>query len=203
MATTITLKSKNPGPSITIQSLGGIVVPANGGTYSVVPNITSEVGFMGIYGDEIAALVISEDIRLVVNGREIVDPATAALAASSSSIYDLIETPELDVIQTTDAAPITLSALTLEENTAYHVEAVVVAEKADHSQRASYRLSVTAYRTDGDAVLRGSVTLLHAQKSDPDWDADFTVSGNDLRVTVMGKVDTTVNWKGRLSYIRE
>jgi len=89
MATTITLRSKNPGPAIILQSLGGIVVPANGGTYAVVPDIISEVDFLNLFGQEMAALVAAGNIVLIVGGTPITDTTAAAMQGDPASQEDI------------------------------------------------------------------------------------------------------------------
>jgi len=106
-------------------------------------------------------------------------------------------------VQTTDATQTTLDTLTLDAAKTYHIEAWVVGVKSDDTVRASYHIACTAYRTAaGSATLQGAVTVLHSQESDATWDATFTVSGNDLRVSVTGVAATTVRWACSLQYIR-
>ena len=104
-------------------------------------------------------------------------------------------------ITTTTAVQTTLLTLTLLDENTYHVEASVIGVKSDGSQRASYKMNVTAYRTGaGVAVIQGTITSLHSQESDATWDATFTVSGNNLLVSVTGVAATTIQWGGYLTY---
>jgi len=113
----------------------------------------------------------------------------------------LIVKPAAEV-QTTDATQTTVDSLTLLDENTYHVEAEVVGVKSDGSQRASYHLACTAYRTGaGNATLQGAITSLHTQESDANWDATFTVNGNDLRVSVTGVAATTVEWGCTMLYL--
>jgi hypothetical protein len=104
-------------------------------------------------------------------------------------------------VQTTDATVTSLATLTLLDENTYHARARVIGVESDGSNRASYEITVTAYRTGaGNATLQNTPTVLHAEESDNTWDVDFTVSGNDLRVSVTGVAATTIEWSGILEY---
>jgi len=82
------------------------------------------------------------------------------------------------------------------------VEAYIIGVQNDGTDRASYHLACTAYRTGaGNATLQGTVTSLHAQESNAALDATFTVNGNDLRVSVTGIADETWEWGCILKYM--
>ena len=105
-------------------------------------------------------------------------------------------------IQTTDAAQTTLISHTLLDENTYHVEAQIVAVQSDGTDRASYHLACTVYRTGaGVATLQGSVTSLHTQESNVSLDATLTVSGSDIRVSVTGIVAETWEWGTTITYI--
>lgn len=105
-------------------------------------------------------------------------------------------------IQTTDATVTVLGTLTLLDENTYQIEALVVGVQSDGTNRASYHLAVTVYRTGaGLATIQGSVTSLHTQESDVTWDATFTISSNDVRVSVTGVAATTIEWGSTLTYI--
>jgi hypothetical protein len=105
-------------------------------------------------------------------------------------------------VQTTDATQTTVDSVTLLDENTYHVEAWVVGVKSDGSDRASYHITATVYRTGaGNATLQGAVTAVHSQESNAAWDATFTVSGNDIRVSVTGVAATTIEWGCTLKYI--
>lgn len=105
------------------------------------------------------------------------------------------ETANSSTVTTTDATQTTVATLTLLDENTYHVKALVVGVQSTGGGRASYEIDCTVYRTGaGSATLQGSVTSVHANESDTNWDATFTVSGNDLRVSVTGVAATTVKW---------
>mgnify|MGYP001614650122 FL=1 len=104
-------------------------------------------------------------------------------------------------IQTTDATQTTVDSLTLLDENTYHIKAWVIGVRSTGAARASYEISCTAYRTGaGVATLEGAVTTIHSRESNATWGATFTVSGNDVRVSVTGAV-MTIQWVSLISYI--
>ncbi len=115
--------------------------------------------------------------------------------------YDGFITKPSSEITTADAAQTTLDFMTLLDENTYHVEAYIIGVKSDGSERASYHLAATVYRTGaGSATIEGSVTSLHTQESDSSVEATFTVSGNDLRVSVTGIAAETWEWGAIIKY---
>lgn len=96
-------------------------------------------------------------------------------------------------LTTTTVTQQTIDSITLDDDSAYHATAIVKAFE-DGVNRASYNLEVTAYRDGGNATLQGGVSSLHTSESEALWDATFTVSGNDLRISVTGEAATTIGW---------
>ena len=124
------------------------------------------------------------------------------LTVGAGTKHDGFVTTATAEVQTTDATVTTLDSLTLLDENTYHIEAFIVGVKSDGTDRASYHLSATVYRTAaGGATIQGSVTSLHTQESNAAWDADFTVSGNDLRVSVTGVAATTIEWSSTITYM--
>ena len=107
-----------------------------------------------------------------------------------------------DTVQTLDATQTTLDTVTLTDENTYHVEALVTAVQSDGTDRASYHIACTAYRTAaGSATLQGSVTTIHGNESNAALDCTFTVSGSDLRLSVTGIAAETWEWDGRITRI--
>lgn len=106
-------------------------------------------------------------------------------------------------VQTTDAtADVVLDNVTLLDENTYHVEAFVVGVESDGSNRASYHIAATVYRTGaGGATLQGTVTSMHTQESDATWVATLKVNANDIRVVVTGVAATTIEWGTTLKYM--
>ena len=105
-------------------------------------------------------------------------------------------------VQTSGSAQTTLTNLTLLDENTYHLKTYVIGVESSGSQRASYEVAATAYRTGaGDATLQGTPTVIHSAESDADWDATFTVDTNDVRVSVAGVTATTIEWGCTLQYL--
>lgn len=102
-------------------------------------------------------------------------------------------------LTTTAVTQQTIDSITLDDNSVYHATAIVKAFE-DGVNRASYNLEVTAYRDGGSATLQGGVSSLHTSESEAAWDATFTVSGNDLRISVTGEAATTIGWTATMIY---
>lgn len=96
-------------------------------------------------------------------------------------------------LTTTTVTQQTIDSITLDDDSVYHATAIVKAFE-DGVNRASYNLEVTAYRDGGNATLQGGVSSLHTSESEAAWDATFTVSGNDLHISVTGEAATTIGW---------
>lgn len=182
------------------------------------------VALAGAVAVEAARLKSNADFNLItggafqINDTDVLDATTLGSAVVNSSLTNLGILTALTVgsgtkhdgyiitnaaeVQTTDATVTTLDSLTLLDENTYHIEAFVTGVKSDGTDRASYHLAVTVYRTAaGGATIQGSVTSLHTQESDAAWDADFTVSGNVLRVSVTGKAATTIEWASTITYM--
>lgn len=141
------------------------------------------------------------NILLTLTGAGVVDISSGTIVGKGTK-HDGYVIQDSAEVQTTDATVTVLDTLTLLDENTYHVEVLVVGVKSDGTDRASYHLAATVYRTGaGSATLQGGVTSLHTQESNASWDANFTVSGNDVRVSVTGVAATTVEWGTTLKFI--
>ena len=130
------------------------------------------------------------------------DAATDVVLIGPGTRHDGYVTTVAVEAQTTDATVTVLDNFTLLDENTYHVEALVSGVQSDGANRATYHLLATVYRTGaGAAAIQGTVTTLHTAESDANWDANFTVSSNDVRVSVTGVAATTIEWGSTLTYI--
>lgn len=105
-------------------------------------------------------------------------------------------------VQTTDATETTVDSITLLDENTYHVEALIIAVQSDGTDRASYHIAGTFYRTStGSATQQGSTTAVHTEESNASLAATFTVSSNDVRVSITGIAAETWEWGTTVSYI--
>jgi hypothetical protein len=124
---------------------------------------------------------------------EIVD--APALANSTGAVSDT------GAVQTTDATQTTLHTLTLADNTTYAVSVTVAGRDTAGTERCSYIRYVQAHRQGGGGATISAITTPFSVESDAGLDCTYTVSGNDLRVSITGKAGTTINWSGSIKYI--
>lgn len=150
------------------------------------PTISNELNI----GDTIKGNITTGDIEIIGNLK----------LGAGAKTDGFIRTKSYEA-QTTDNTQTTLISLTLEDENTYHIEAYVIGVKSDGSDRASYHIIGTFYRTGaGNATLQGTITNLHIVESYSPWDVTFTVNGNDIRVSVTGVDTTTIEWCGYLQY---
>ncbi len=108
-------------------------------------------------------------------------------------------------VTTTDNTQTTLATVTLDAGSAYLFTAEIIGETTDYGTVLGAVIKCTAKRTAaGSAVLVGSVSTPHEGKDSgaSSWSVTYTVSGNDLRVSVTGGNATTVNWEADLNYLK-
>ena len=106
-------------------------------------------------------------------------------------------------VQTTDATQTTIDSFTLDDDETYMVQINVVGTKSDGSDRAGAIKSAVLYRDGGGATIEGVVASMLDEKSDSNWAIDITVSGNDVRASVIGLAATTINWKCSMQFIEQ
>lgn len=105
-------------------------------------------------------------------------------------------------VQTANAVQTTLDTVALLDENTYHIEAYIVGVQDDGTDRASYHIAATVYRTAaGGATLQGGVTSFHTQESNAALDATFTVNANDVRVSVTGIAAENWEWGCTIKYI--
>lgn len=105
-------------------------------------------------------------------------------------------------LQTTDNTQTTIDSLTLEDDHVYHFRARVTALRSTGADRATYEFIATVYRTGGGgATIQGSITAVHTAESNASLAATFTVSSNDVRVSVTGITGQTFQWACILEYM--
>lgn len=105
---TIILRNEiDPAVPAVLADYGGIVVPQNGGTYTVVPDDFAEAEFWNIYPSSgLRTLVEAGDIVVNINGddiagAEVVDWANPASSAELGTTHDLVTVTDTDTIDFT------------------------------------------------------------------------------------------------------
>lgn len=123
-----------------------------------------------------------------------------AHAAFSGSSYQRTTS----AVQTVDATQKTLATVALADDSTYWATLRVTARDTGGTKRAVYEKTVMAYRQSaGVATLGGAgVQSNFTDETTAAWDATFTVSSNNLLVSVTGEASTTINWACTLEYQR-
>jgi len=103
-------------------------------------------------------------------------------------------------VQTTNAVQTTLLVTTLTDNRLYWLEAHVVGRDEAGTERAAYVIRVRAHRQGGGGATVSTVQADWTEETNAGLDATFTVSGNDVRVSVTGLAGTTIDWVCTLGY---
>lgn len=109
-----------------------------------------------------------------------------------------------DTLTTTNKTQTTLTTKTIEENSVYLVTAKVLGTHLDHSVVFGTFMECLVKRvTGGSAVIVGYNTFNSAKDSGASsWGVEFTVSGNNLHVSVTGAVSTTITWECDFNYLK-
>lgn len=103
-------------------------------------------------------------------------------------------------IQTTGDTATQLATLTLADDTVYWFESNIIGRDVAGTQRGFYIRNVRAHRQSGGVATLGTINEQFTDETLGSMDATFTVSGNDLQVTVTGVAATTINWACTLKY---
>lgn len=107
---------------------------------------------------------------------------------------------QMPALATADATQTTIDTVTLDDNHAYLIKVEGVAMENDGSGRRSKIMAGTFYRDGGGATQEGATTSIHNEGSDAVL-FDFTVNGNDVRVSVTGIAAEDWDWTGRLTVV--
>lgn len=134
-----------------------------------------------------------ETRRLVVdsNGRLKVSAVVSGIGSGSTGTSD-----------TTDATTEVIDTVSTEEETAYYVNAVVIAREGD-TNRAVFHISGLFYRASGGNITQqGSTQVRTIVASDADWDIDFNcnTTTQEIELQITGKAGTNISWSSNLLY---
>ena len=117
-------------------------------------------------------------------------------AAGSPGTYIKIGQGESKTYSTADSTEKTAWSLEMVDETAVMITARVVAVQEDGAERAAYHIQGLFYATGGGAATQQGSTaaIMTAIESDAAWDCLFDVSGQEVRLRVIGDAANTVNW---------
>lgn len=102
---------------------------------------------------------------------------------------------------TTDATPTLILSHSLEANSVTSINFLVLADKDNNTERASFRRTILAYRSgSSNAVIEGNVqaslTDTYSLNAST-WDVGIDVSGSDIRLFVTGAASNIISWSAR------
>lgn len=153
--------------------------------------------------DALSNLYEGTHIHNITKGRDETYYSSAWIAAGGEQ-GDIVHLAAATVT-TTNNTQTTIITVTLEAGSAYLFTAEIIGEVSDYSTVLGAIIECTAKRTNsGSAEIVGSVSTVHSGKDAgaSSWGATFTVSGNNLLVSVTGGNAVTVNWESDLNYLK-
>jgi hypothetical protein len=118
-----------------------------------------------------------------------------ALANSTGIVH------ESAAVQTTDATVTTLYSKTLADDTVYVFDVLVTCRDTAGTERAAYSRRVRAHRESAGVAVLGTIEASYTDETDAGMNCTYTVSTNDIRVSVTGKAGTTINWAAQVTSI--
>jgi hypothetical protein len=135
-----------------------------------------------------------------------------AIADGANGFLSGVDKAKLDrfqiaIVTTTDATVTTILSITLAATECLLIVADTVAQRTDTTADvAGYtRRAVVRREAAGAASLVSTVDTIGLDKESAGsvtWDATIDVSGNDVRVRVMGQAAKTVNWRTLVQTVR-
>jgi len=118
-----------------------------------------------------------------------------ALANSTGIVH------EAAAVQTADATVTSLYSKTLADNTCYVFDVLVTCRDTGGTERAAYARRVRVHRQGAGAATLGTIEAPYTDESLASMNCTFTVSSNDIRVSVTGKAGTTINMAAQVTSI--
>ena len=123
------------------------------------------------------------------------DPGTNTLTINATGT-------SVVTVQTVDATPTLLEAVTLSMNQAIEIEVSLIAPQDTFASAIGGRATAVARRAGGGAVICGAPqgSLMYDSGGNPS--ISFAASGNDVNILVTGVAATTYNWRAiiRITY---
>jgi len=119
---------------------------------------------------------------------------------NDSTNNDITTSWQMPALTTPAAAITTMETITLSDNHSYTIIVEAVAMEGDGSDRRGFIKSGVFYR-DGAGALQQGVTISTMNEGSAAVLLDFTVNGNDVRVSVTGIAAETWRWTGKITVV--
>jgi len=126
--------------------------------------------------------------------------AQGSQGPSGAGSQAIFENVQQNTLTTVDATPTTILSETIAVGEVATFRVVVDARYDDGSQHASFVKTIIAFREGGGAVL-GTSNADYTDDSSFALVADFSTSGNDLIVQIIGVAATSITWKARMGRV--
>jgi len=102
-------------------------------------------------------------------------------------------------VTTTDATQTVLNTITLSADSSYQLKAFVTARRTGgtagtNGDSAAYELNGGFKKVGAGVATQVGSTVKNSHEDQLAWDADFTVSGNDVRISITGAVNNNITW---------
>ena len=161
-------------------------------TYTYLVNFLADVEQFQIVGNDCATCQSG-----------VIESTNLGLSDAEKRIVANNSGPSLEFTQrisTTDATVTTLLNIGLLNARVCHITLTAAGVKSDGTQRASYEITGTFYRTAaGNATQQGTTTVVHSAESDAAWNFAFAVTGITVQGRVTGVAATTIKWGGNVN----
>jgi hypothetical protein len=190
----------------TIPQFTGLSIDAtNVSATDIIGIFVSETAINFLQGPtSIGNTMIEPEAQLSVYQDDLGDQVLS-LTSEGGSLSDPALIVEQNVINTIDAVPDTLHAVSMMADESMMIEARIVARRTggtsgSDGDSAAYVIR-GLFKTTGSSVLASQTGLTHkitVIEDQSSWDADFSVSGADINVIVTGAADNTIVWSGTI-----
>jgi len=190
--------------AIDAQGISNLVVTGN----SVAAQFTSQNAkysyLVNFTGDATNFVISGNDCRRCQFG--VIESTNLGLTNPEKRIASNNNGPSLEYTQrltTTDATPATIMNIALLDARVCHIQVAGSGVKSDGTDRASYEILGTFYRTGGgNVVQQGATTVLHSIESNAAWNFAFVLAGTTVQVKSTGVAATTIKWGANVTKFR-
>jgi hypothetical protein len=133
--------------------------------------------------------------RLVAGGSGVVTVDAHTLRAQGGTSGLVVES-KTDGVTTTNNTQTHTTIATLAANELVNVDAIVTALGPSMIERARFKIGGLVYDVGGTATVQGTLDAdLSPKRSNPALNAVLTVTGSNVRISVTGLAETTLQWR--------
>lgn len=145
------------------------------------------------YTDMITAQSASWGASDVGKVFRILDEPNYYLIRTSGGKFMQIGTEEVATVETTDATETTIDTYSTATDFIYYVKVYLLGTVDEGGNAASYRMYAT-FKNDSGTLTQVGATVNSPDEDDAAWGSDIDANGTNIRVRVIGKAATNINW---------